>query len=84
MIKLYGIIWGKCSHALQSEAMINTKYEDMPDKYKCFWLMNKLKLLCAVVDSYINKCYSAFNTLKDFYMICQHIGETVTNYFDRF
>ena len=68
---------------MQSEAMSNTKYEDMDENYNIFWIMNKPKLLCAGVDSHGNKFYSAFNTLKDFYMMRQQSGETVTKYFDR-
>ena len=56
----------------------------MDEIYNIFWLMNKLKFLCAGVDSHINKIYSEFHTLKDFYMICQQSSETVKNYFDRF
>ena len=43
--------------------------------------MNKLKLLFAGIDSHINKIYSAFHTLKDFYTILQQRGETVKNIF---
>ena len=64
--------------------MSNDIYEDMDENYNIFWLMNKLKLLCAGVDYHINKFYSKFHTLKVFYMICQHSGETVTEHFDRF
>ena len=46
--------------------------------------MNKLKLLCGGVDSHINKMFSAFHTLKDFYMTRQQSGDTVTKYFERF
>ena len=44
--------------------------------------MDKPEYLCADVDSHINKMYSAFHTLKDFYMIHQQSGETAKNYFD--
>ena len=64
--------------------MSDTKYEDMAENYNMFWLMNKLKFLCAGVDSHINKFYSAFHTHKDFYTIRQQSGETATKYFDRF
>ena len=83
-VKLYGIIWGQCSHDIHYESTSSTKYEGMADIYNIFWLMNKLKFLCAGVDSHINKIYSEFHTLKDFYMICQQSSETVKNYFDRF
>ena len=56
----------------------------MAENYNIVWLMNKLKFLCAGVDSHIYKFYSAFHTLKDFYMIRQQSGDTVTKYFDRF
>ena len=64
--------------------MRDTRYEDMDEIYNIFWLINKMKILCMGVDSHINKCYSSFHTLKDFYMTHQQSGETVTNYFDRF
>ena len=64
--------------------MTNIEYEEMAGIYNIVWLMNKLKLLCAGVDSHIKKIYPAFHTLKDFYMIIQQGGETVTKYFDCF
>ena len=64
--------------------MSDTNYEDKTKNYNIVWIMNKLKLLCASADSNINKIYSAFHTLTDFYMIRQHSGETVTKYFNRF
>ena len=71
-------------HTLQSEAMSDIKYEDMADIYLKKIIMNRMKWLYAGVDSYINKCYSVFFTLKDIYMMRQQIGETATNYFDHF
>ena len=58
-------------HALKSETMSDTKYEGMDENYNIFWIINKLKLLCAVDESHINKFYSAFHTLKNFHMIRQ-------------
>ena len=55
----------------------------MAETYNIVWLVNKLKLYCAGVNSYIDKFYCAFHTLKAFYSISQQSGETVTNYFDR-
>ena len=46
--------------------------------------MNKLKFLCAGIDSHIHIFYSEFHTLKYFYIIRQQSGETVKKYFDRF
>ena len=46
--------------------------------------MNKLTFLCAGVYSHVNKSYYALHTLKDFYMIRQQSGETMTKSFDRF
>ena len=63
--------------------MSDTEYEDMYEIYNIFCLTNKLKLLCAGVDSHINKIYCAFHTLKDFNMTRQQSGETVTIYFER-
>ena len=84
IVKLCGIVWRQCLHYLQSEAMRDTKYEEISDIYNIVWTMNKMKLLCADVDCHMNKFYAAFHTLKDFYTIRQESGETVTKYFDRF
>ena len=83
IVKLYGIVWVQCSHTIQYESTSDTKYEDMSEIYNIVWIMKQLKLLCVGIDSYINKTYSTFHTLKDFYMIRQQSGETVTKYFDR-
>ena len=61
--------------------MSNINYKNMADTYNIYWLMHKLS---SIFDSHTNKIYSAFHTLKDFYMICQNSGKTVVNYFDRF
>ena len=84
IVKLYGILGGQCSHTLQSEAMSDTKFEDVDENYDILWLVDKLKLLCAGVDSYICIVYYEFHTLKDFYTIHQQSGEMVTKYFDFF
>ena len=54
IVKLYGILWVQCSQALHSESMRDTKYEDVAEIYNIVWIMNKLKFLCAGVDSHIN------------------------------
>ena len=41
-------------HAQKSESMTDIKYEDMDKTYNIVWNMNKLKLLCAGVDSNMN------------------------------
>ena len=56
----------------------------MAEKYEIVWIIIRLKLLCAGVDSHINKFYSEFHTLKAFCMIHQQSGATVRKYFDRF
>ena len=83
-VNLYVIVWGNFSSALQSEAIDDIKYKNMAETYKVVWIINKLKLLCEVVESHINKFNSAFHTLKAFYIIRQHSGETAKKYFDRF
>ena len=56
----------------------------MAENYEIVWIIIRLKLLCAGVDSHINKFYSEFHTLKAFYMIHQQSGATERKYFDRF
>ena len=62
-IELFG---GGCFHALNSEAMSNTEYEEMADIYKQNWLINKLKLLCVCVYSHINNFTPHFIPLSIF------------------
>ena len=80
-MELYG---EKCSPALESKPMSDIKYNNMYEICNILWLMNKMKFLCACVDFNINTIYSALHTLTYLYMIRQHSGDMVTEYFDLF
>ena len=66
IVKLYGILWVQCSQALHSESMRDTKYEDVAEIYNIVWIMNKLKFLCAGVDSHITFLNLHFIPLRFF------------------
>ena len=50
VVKLYGIIWGNCSHSLQTELASIEGYEDKHKSFNSLWLMKNLKLLGAGID----------------------------------
>ena len=39
MVKLYGIIWGNCTHALQTKIAAVVDYEEKSKEYDCLWLV---------------------------------------------
>ena len=82
--KAYGVIWGQCSPALQSELMGETDYPSMSASFDCVWLLETLNLLSAGVDKNSNVYVSTFNAMKSFYSMRQSPTETMEMYHARF
>jgi hypothetical protein len=82
--KVYGIIWGQCSPALQSELMGEQEYQAMSTSFKCIWLLETLHLFSAGVDKNSYVYMSTFHAMKRFYTIRQSPTETMETYHGRF
>jgi hypothetical protein len=82
--KAYGVIWGQCSPALQSELMGEPKFKDKSASFDCIWLLETLNLLSAGVDKNSNVYMSTFHAMKGFYSMRQSPTETMEAYHSRF
>jgi hypothetical protein len=79
--KVYSVIWGQCSPALQSELMGEQEYQTMSTSFDCIWLLETLNLFSAGVDKNSNVYMSTFHTMKSFYTIRQSPTETMETYY---
>ncbi len=82
--KLYGVIWGQCTSALQSEMMGDLEYKAKSADFDCVWLLLTLKLLSAGMDKNSNTYVSTFHALKGFYTLRQSREESMEAYHRRF
>ena len=83
-IKLWGVIWGQCSPALQTEIKGNDDYLGESSKYNCVWLLEKLKLAAAGVDRTVSPYQALVNSLTFFHTLRQQRDESIENYRRRF
>ena len=61
--KLYGVIWGQCSPALQSELMGEPDFKEKSSAFDCIWLLGRLKLISAGLDKNSNVYVSTFHAM---------------------
>ena len=82
--KLFGTIWGQCLPALQSEVIGDEDYKTKSKDFDCVWLLEKLKKLCAGIDTNSNTYVATYSSLKSFYLLKQKEGEMVESYHKTF
>jgi hypothetical protein len=82
--KLYGVIWGQCSPALQSELTGDTDFKEKSSVFDCIWVLQKIKLISAGLDKNTNVYISTFSALKSFYNCRQGKDESMETYHRRF
>ena len=83
-IKLWGVIWGQCSPALQTEIKGNDDFLEESNKYNCVWLLQKLKLAAAGIDRSVSSYQALVNSLTFFHTLRQQRDESIENYRRRF
>ena len=54
MVKVYGLVWGQCSAALQSYINGLDSYEDKRDCFDVLWLLGKLKKAMSGINAKVN------------------------------
>ena len=74
--KIYALIWGQCSHALQEVLKGDMDFDIKDHEYDCIWLLEKVKLASAGVNSKMNKHYTLLQALTSFCTIKQGINES--------
>ena len=55
MIELYGILFGQCTVAMQSEIKSQIDYEEKSAKSDAFWLLTTVKKACSGLSTKKNE-----------------------------
>jgi hypothetical protein len=84
-MRVYGLVWGQCTAALQAELRGVEDFKEKDSAYNCLWLLQQVKLVSSGVDqSTSNPSANLFLLLKNFYYNKQGPDETVETYAKRF
>ena len=62
-IKLWGVIWGQCSPALQTEIKGNEDFSSEMVKYDMVWLLGQLKFAAAGIDRSVSPYQALVHSL---------------------
>ena len=84
IINLYGIIWGQCSPALQSELEGDQEYITKSPTYNCLWMLTKVMICTSVIDDTSNVYYYAVMAMRT--ILCRRQGryDPTETYYRRF
>ena len=74
--KLYAIIWGQLSHAMQEVVKGDDDFVFKDTVFDCIWLLQKCKLISAGVDGKANKHYNFVLALSSLCSLQQGITES--------
>ena len=84
IIDIYGLIWGQCSPALQSELEGDPEYITKSPAYNCLWLFTKVKKCTSGIDHTSNGYYSAVMAMRTIFCLRQGIDEPTEAYYRQF
>ncbi len=84
MDKLYEVVWGQCSPALQSDMKGTKDFKTKEKERDVVWLLASLKKAASGVSRTSNTYYSMHKCLKSFYSLRQGDRESVESYLQRF
>ena len=67
VVNVYGVVWGNCTHALQTKIQSNSKYMDKSANSNYSWLREQIRLVKAEIDK---RQDITFNTFKAAHSVC--------------
>ena len=82
--KLYGLLWGQYSSALQATIKGINEYEDKSDNFDLIWLLIEIKKAISVIDLKANPRLTLHEAVSTVYKMKQGETETIYNYLERF
>ena len=82
--KLFGLLMGQCTQALVAEIKASSEYTLRAEDSDALWLLKKIKVLSAGVDSQVNKVLTYHEKLMDLSKIHQGPIESLDDYRTRF
>jgi len=84
MEKLYGLLWGQCSSALQATIKGINEYEDKSDDFDPIWLLIEIKKAISGIDLKANPRLTLHEAVSTLYKMKQGETEANDNYLERF
>lgn len=84
IIKLWGVVWGQCSPALQAEIKGDEGYSSNSSRYDVVWLLSALKLVAAGIDRSVSSFQAIVSSLTQFHTLRQQTHESTEVYRRRF
>ena len=83
-MKLYGIIWGQCTTAVQEVIKGYSDFETSDSQFDCIWLLQKAKTVSAGLDERANIYYTLSTSIRQAFSVRQRDFETNDAYRKRF
>ena len=82
--RAFGIVWGQCSLALQSEMKGNHNYEEKSASFDILWLLVELKKAVSGIDDKVNPYLTLHEAISTLYKMKQGQTESNEHYLERF
>ena len=83
-VKLYTYIWGQCSSGIKSVIMGENEFQQKHDRKDVIWLLGRIKLITAGLDSKMNKYDNVYEVVMAFLTMRQGETESNSDYLIRF
>ncbi len=83
LVKLWGIVHGQCTPALQEELSGDPEYAQKSADFDSIWLLRTLQKITAGANKTTNAYVSAFKANKAMYNTCQQRNKTLESFFGR-
>ena len=84
MRKLYALVWGQCTQGLKSEIIGLKDYDENKKKADSKWLLEKIKVVSAGVDSTANVVVTYHKQFMNVSYFRQSQTESMEDYMNRF
>ena len=82
--RLWGLIWGNCTPALQNQIKGNEQYKNKLKVNDSVWLLKVVKGLTSGVDEVNNTYLVSVNIIKTFFLTRQGRNESLDSYHNRY
>ena len=83
-IRLYTYVWGQCLSGIKSVVMGEDSFKEKHGRKDIIWLLQKIKLITAGLDSKSNKYDNVYEVMMTFLTMRQGETESNSDYLERF
>ena len=83
-VKVYGVIWGQCSSALQAVIKDDTDYRQKSTSHDLVWMLKQIKKITSGIDVKANPYMTLVDALLSLLNMRQQSSESNDHYVERF